>query len=124
MTPRSISLVLTSLSALLFATAVYAGEVSMDVRGLAAESEQPPCSDRTITNDSGADTVESGTVAAQSSNRNKWNLATPGHEGLITDGTEAAASTSSSAGGASSNAIATPVKSRNRWQFLVPGAIK
>ena len=124
MTPRSISLVLTSLSALLFATAVCAGEVSMDVRGLAAESEQPPCPDHTITNDSGADAIESAKVVAQSSNRNKWNLATPGHEALITDRSEAAASSSSSAGGASSNAIATPVKSRNRWQFLVPGAIK
>ena len=124
MTPRSISLVLTSLTTLMFATAVFAGEVSMDVRGLSADSEQPPCPSRASTNEASTDAIESGKTVADSSSRNKWNLATPGHQALISDGTEGATSTTSSAGGASSNAIAAPVKSRNRWQFLVPGAIK
>ena len=124
MTPRSISLVLTSLSTLMFATSVFAGEVSMDVRGLSADSEQPQSLSRTSTADASAEATESGTTVLESSSRNKWNLATPGHQALITDGAEAGAVTSSSAGGASSNAIAAPVKSRNRWQFLVPGAIK
>ncbi|MEO7935130.1 MAG: hypothetical protein ABIR27_02625 [Dokdonella sp.] len=124
MTPRSISLVLTSLSTLMFATSVFAGEVSMDVRGLSADSEQPQSLSRTSPAEASAEATESGTTVSESSSRNKWNLATPGHQVLITDGAEAGAVTSSSAGSASSNAIAAPVKSRNRWQFLVPGAIK
>ncbi len=124
MTPRSISLVLTSLTTLLFATAVVAGEVSMDVRGLSADSEQPPCPSRAPANESNPVDVDSVKTVSESNNRSKWNLETPGHQTLISDATEAATSTSSSAGGAASNAIAAPVKSRNRWQFLVPGAIK
>lgn len=126
MTPRHTSLALIALAALLFAIAAQAGEVSMDVRGLSADSEQTSSSSAPTTHDASSPTpAETHSPEAATVTRNRWRASAPTQQALVDDGSEATGSPSSSSGGSSSNVIAAPpVKPRNRWQSLVPGAIK
>lgn len=125
MTPRHTSLALTALSVLLFAIAAQAGEVSMDVRGLSADSEQTSSSSTPTTYDASSPTpAEIRSPETATVTRNRWRASASSQQALVDDRSEAAGSSSSS-GGSSSNVIAAPpVKPRNRWQSLVPGAIK
>ena len=126
MSPRNHCLGLTSLVALLFAVAAQAGEVSMDVRGYAAETEQLPASNHIAADEARDLEVDSSNVEIKPRNRPRWRntTATPGQP-LLTDDIDAETGKPiESVGGSSSSSITVPAKPRNRWQSLVPGAIK
>ena len=125
MIARKISLGLFSFSLLTCATFALAGEVSMDVRSMAASTESLAADESR-----GADnTSTSSEVAAENiptSRRPHWRTITAnrGQTALSSDPVTDLGATGSSAGGAASNGSAAPAKPRNRWQSLVPGAIK
>ena len=126
MSPRNLCLGLTSLVALLFAVSAQAGEVSMDVRGYAAETEQVPASNHVVANEARDADVDSSSVEIKPRNRPKWRNATAASgQPLLTDDIDAETGKPiESVSGSSSSSISVPVKPRNRWQSLVPGAIK
>lgn len=126
MSPRILCLGLAGLVALLFAVAAQAGEVSMDARGYAAEAEQLPDNSRMLSDEPRDVEVDSSNIEIKPRSRPKWRsaAATPG-QSLLTENIDAeSGKPTESAGGSSSSSISIPVKPRNRWQSLVPGAIK
>jgi hypothetical protein len=125
MTSRITSLALASFFALVFALVAHAGEVSMDIGNTQASSPTLPCSCR-------GDLGESATAAADIAGAETttgsgagWSTsATTRHRRQLADGTDAGSTDASTASSSSANAISAQVKPRNRWQSIVPGAIK
>ena len=125
MTPRKLSLGLISFSLLTCALVAHAGEVSMDVRSM-AETTEPVSVDQTRSVDNTSATSEVAAESIPTSRHPQWRTTTANRSqtALSDDPETTASSTGSSAGGAASSALTAPNKSRNRWQSLVPGAIK
>ena len=125
MKPRKLSLGLISFSLLTCALFAHAGEVSMDVRSMAASTESLPADETRVV---GSTSTASGVAAESSpaSRRPQWRTTTTnrGRTAVSNDPETDVDSAGSSAGGAASNVLAAPGKPRNRWQSLVPGAIK
>jgi hypothetical protein len=124
MTLRITSLVLASFFALPFALTAQAGEMSMDIGNMHASSEAAPCS--STDTDASANTA-SGSIDVQAApgNSAQWRAsASSGSQRQRVDDTESGVTSSSTAPGSSANAISAQAKPRNRWQSLVPGAIK
>lgn len=126
MSPRIRCLGLVSLVALLFAVAAQADEVSMDVRGYSAEREQLPDNSRVVADEPRDTEVDSDTIEIKPQTRPKWRHATasPGQSLLNNTIDAETGKRIESVSGASSGSVSIPVKSRNRWQSLVPGAMK
>ncbi len=126
MSARKFSLGMASLVALLFAVAAEAGEVSMDVRSYAAESEQLTSSVPTLADENRDADIDSSSVENRARTRPKWRNA-PASSGqpMLTDAIDIdIGKPVEASGGSSSSTISVPAKPRNRWQSLVPGAIK
>ena len=125
MIARNISLGLISISLLTCAGFAQAGEVSMDVRNMAASTQ----SLSTDESRGGENTAASSEVAAENSpasRRPQWRstMVNRGQTALSTDPETDMGASGSSAAGTTGNGSAAPSKPRNRWQSLVPGAIK
>jgi hypothetical protein len=125
MTSRTTSLVLASFFALLFALAAQAGELSMDVGSLHASAESSPCSSNTDLDESVATASDRVSAEASPGRDAQWptSVTTSSQRRLVHD-TETGSANPGSATGSSANAISAQVKPRNRWQSIVPGAIK
>jgi hypothetical protein len=124
MTSRITSLVLASFFALMFALTAQAGELSMDIGNMHANSEVAPC---TSTDTDESVNTASDSVKARSTpgNAAQWRAsASTSSQRQLADDTESGAMSSATAPGSSANAISAQTKPRNRWQSLVPGAIK
>ncbi|HET9031633.1 MAG TPA: hypothetical protein VFN25_01880 [Dokdonella sp.] len=126
MSPRITSLGVIGLVALLFAVAAQAGEVSMDARGYSAENEQAADSSQTRADEPLTAEADIASVETRTRIRPKWrNVTTSQDQPLLSDTLDTdSAKPEESAGGSSSSNISVPAKPRNRWQSLVPGAIK
>lgn len=124
-TPRLTSC-LAAAAALLFATAVQAGDISMDAGGMYANSGA-----RNADNGANRDCAAASTSLADggqdtsSTDRQRSTGATISDRLATDNGDASADATGSSGSGAADSPIAAPIKARsNRWQSLVPGAIK
>jgi hypothetical protein len=125
MTSRITSLVLASFFALLFALAAHAGEISMDIGGMHANGEAVPCNSRADLDESVTTPPDSATTEAASTSHAQWrSSASISNQRQLGADTETGSAPSQSAPGASANAISAQSRPRNRWQSLVPGAIK
>ncbi len=112
------------LALLLGIAAAHAGEISMDVGGLAVAMQAPASADAPAqANQSSMDTSSDEMPASQS---RRWRMTSPGtsNPGLADDSGTLADTPTATATGSSANASPAPSKPRNRWQSLVPGAIK
>ncbi|HQV72012.1 MAG TPA: hypothetical protein PLY64_03430 [Dokdonella sp.] len=112
------------LALLLGVAAAQAGEISMDVRGLAVAT-QGPASDDAPAQPSQSST-DAGSYEMPASQSRRWRMISPGssNQGLADDAGTIAEAPATSTAGSSSNALPTASKPRNRWQSLVPGAIR
>lgn len=126
MSPRNACLGLSCLVALLLAVAAQAGEVSMDSRGYSAENEHLSGNSRMLADQPALAEADSSDVETRARNRPKWgNVTASSGQPMLTDDIDAeTAKSAESAGGSSSSNVSVPAKPRNRWQSLVPGAIK
>jgi hypothetical protein len=125
MTSRTTSLVLASFFALLFALAAQAGEMSMDIGSMQASAESSPCSSSSNLDESEATTSRGVGPEASSGRDAQWptSAATSSQRRLVHDA-ETGSATPPTTTSSSANAISAQVKPRNRWQSIVPGAIK
>lgn len=122
MTTRKLTSSLSLLAALLFAAAAHAGDYSMDVgtaseRGAGASSAQNDCAS------SGSAAADGGrsVTGIRDSTRASASVA---NDRSAPAAAEAAESTPGGSN-TSTESISVPIKARsNRWQSLVPGAIK
>ncbi len=117
---------LTSLAVLLFSVAAHAGEVSMDVRGYSSDAEPSQVSIHRAADEPCDTEIGSSNAESKARFRPKWRDSTaPAGRALLTDDIDASAGKANEAtAGSSSSNVALPIKPRNRWQSLVPGAIK
>ena len=112
---------LACLALLLFAIAAQAGEISMDVRGLAvgtqpANSEDAPAqASQLAPNDTSDEAAVTSHRRWRATSRSTTDSVLADDAGIAADATSSGTATSTSS---------APVKPRNRWQSLVPGAIK
>ena len=115
------SLGLAGLALLLFTLAAQAGEISMDVSGLAVGT-QPAVSEDAPSQSSRSTPNDAAGEASVSSPR-RWRATSRSvNDSVLADDAGNAADAASSA--TTTNPSSAPVKARNRWQSLVPGAIK
>lgn len=116
------SLGFASLALLLLALAAQAGEISMDVRGMAVGT--PATSSEVAPSHASQSTPNDAVDETAVVSHRRWRAASRNiNEPVLADdaGIEAEAAASSVTASSTSSA---PTKSRNRWQSLVPGAIR
>ncbi len=108
---------------LLWAVAAQAGEISMDVRGLAVGTSTPTSEDAPLQT---SQLPSDGAIDETSTNRHqRWRTSSPDtRDATLADDAAIAPDAAASAGSTPGNSLSAPVKPRNRWQSLVPGAIK
>jgi hypothetical protein len=122
MTTRKLTSALPVLAALLFATAAHAGSYSMDAGSTAPEPVSTVSGGHGDCASAGPSVQDgsNGVAEIRDSTRSSTSTGT-GRVPATATGSDAAASGSS----ASTESIGVPIKARNnRWQSLVPGAIK
>ena len=111
------------LSLLLAAVGVHAGEISMDVRGLAVATAAPASDDAAAPASQSITDVGNNEMPASQPRR--WRMTSPGTTNPeLADDAGSVADAPAAAAASSGNAAPAPMKPRNRWQSLVPGAIK
>ena len=111
------------LALLLGVSAAQAGEISMDVRGLAVATAAPASDDAAAPASQSSTDVGNNEMAASQPRR--WRMTSPGTTNPeLADDAGSVADAPAAAAANSGNAAPAPMKPRNRWQSLVPGAIK
>jgi hypothetical protein len=122
MTTRTLTAFLSFLGALLFAAAAHAGDFSMDAGSTTSEP---------VSSSSGrhGDCASAGSsvIGVVDASRDSSHSSTSAASNRVAAGTAGTSSADSTPGGSgtATEVIGVPLKTRsNRWQSLVPGAIK
>lgn len=111
------------LTLLLGVAAAQAGEISMDVRGLAVATAAPASDDAAAP--ASQSIADVGNNEMPASQPRRWRMTSPGTTNPeLADDAGSVADAPAAAAASSGNAAPAPMKPRNRWQSLVPGAIK
>lgn len=125
MTMRKLTLGPTALALLLFAASSQAGELSLEISGVVAdraEESYASKADQDCANP-GPSAIDSGTATVHTRSNPAVAAGRPAQ--AVGDATQMVGGSTTGASGATADSVGAPSKVRsNRWQSLVPGAIK
>lgn len=123
MTTRKLTLGPIALALLLFAVTSHAGELSLEISGVATDNAAESYVSRTD-----QDCANPGPAAIDSATTRTRVAAVADVSGpapAVEDAVQTVGGSTTGASGATAESIGAPTKARsNRWQSLVPGAIK